>query len=211
MRASVVAVGGVVLVLAVASAAAAKRAAFLMPDADVVFGSVDAHRRVPDFLWDDANKKLKTRSLMVAEHGDPSEIALRRTGPDDTLAGTALAQLEPNRTIGLVYAQALGANLDYEGERADGSSCLGRSAEIAMQAAGEQASSSRPGRLAFRTTRAGECETREVLALESDGAMNWSGQPTHAAVGLPRPCAMVRIRFFDGTRERDGFVPVACS
>lgn len=195
----------------IAGTAVAGRGAILWLGDDVWFGEMRANSGgVPDFRWDDANKKLKTRSLVLAELGDPVDIALRRTGPDNAPTHhTPVQPLAPGRTtLAILYGQALGENGDFEGRRPDGSTCLGRSNIIAFQADGAQRAASRPGRIAIGTTREGECDPRFAWALEEDGAQNWSGQPTYTGVG--QYCAMVRIRFFDGVRERDGYVPLFC-
>ena len=206
MRTSVLALAIVMFFAATASA----QRAYTIFDQDVVFGLNQNGPGVPDFKWDNANRKLKTRSLILAEHADPSEVAFRRTGPDNSADGTPLQPINGSVVnIGLIYSQALGSNMDFEAKTPQGP-CSGRGTEIALQAIGPQTATSRPGRVAIATTRQGACAPTISWALESDGTQNWSGQPTYAVSRTASPCAMVKIRWSDGANERDGYLPIYC-
>ena len=144
-------------------------------------------------FWDQGNGKLHVPSLVLAEADDPVDIVARRA-PILSRRSTLLVQ----------YGQA------HDGTDFEGQDCLGRSQIIYFQTDGMPTRSSRPGRIGMGTTRPGECDPRESWALESDGRQNWSGQPTVLPVSGMRTCAMVKITWFDGSKHRDGFVPILC-
>ena len=161
----------------------------------------------------DSQGKVTMRSLILREQGDAVDLVFRRAGPDNAPQHAPLDE-QPVRdgrvTLGSMYGQSYGTNLTYSAEYPDGRRCLGRAMTVTFQTDGPQTATSRPGRIVLGTTPEGECLPRERWALESDGTQNWVGQPTFAPF-QGTPCAMVKVRFFDGHEERDGYLPVVCA
>ena len=147
----------------------------------VRFGNPNATVFAPDFRWDDANHKLFTRSLILADIGDPSDFAMRRAGPDGAGPEATPEAVPPNTTLGVFYWSAFGSHGDW----------VGRNAQIYARARSDQGAGSAGGSLHLCTTTAGTPDLEDVLELEHDGTIrigknavtyNLNGDPGKAGV-----------------------------
>lgn len=134
---------------------------FWIEDAHVRFGSRQSNNASPDFEYDPDARKLMAPSILCHEIGDSVDIGGGRTGPDNADPYANPQTTEPTARLVRFWGrswvadprpgtnEAIGWDGDDDGENF--SVC----GEFTVEAAGEQTPTSRPGRLALRTTRHG--------------------------------------------------------
>lgn len=81
--------------------------------ANIIGGRADARAEAPDFVWDNADFKLMSKGLLLADIGDSPDLAIRRAGPDGGSYNTPPTGLLNGETIGRIYWQAYGDNGAY--------------------------------------------------------------------------------------------------
>lgn len=116
-----------------------------------------------DFEYDPGTKKVKLRSLLIAELNDTPDLALRRVNGSEASPSAVL----PNELVGVLYWQPYGTNGSYDASVQ--SPFYGRIGQIQARAFGQQTSTSRAGRLAFATGRPNDTVIRERAFIDEQG------------------------------------------
>jgi hypothetical protein len=132
------------------------------------------HQSVPDGLYDSNSRRWYMRSLIIAEMGDPSEIRIRRAGPDNEYpvpdAGPgAMTGLENGAGIGFIRWDAFTTPVAGTPGVTTGGSFQTGTAQISCTLAEDAFDGKTGGRLQFFTTPIGSGTLTERLYIEPNG------------------------------------------
>lgn len=139
----------------------------LFDEGDIKFGRPDATKGIPDFRWDDGNHKLRVRSLIVGDIGDPGDVAIQRAGPDGGNYNDVPTTVGAGYNIGTIYWRPYGSNGDW-----DAISGMGKIGQIYARTAEIPTGTRRGGSLFLSTTPLGQVNPLDRLGIGPDGGLS---------------------------------------
>lgn len=161
-------------------------------------GRSAAGSTTPDFLFD-ANWKLKTKGVLLADIGDTPDLGLRAAGPVGAAYDATASAWANDTNIANIYFQS------YDGTTFDpGSGTQSRSANIYARTTEAPTSTGRGAKLGFATCPNGSVYAQDAVTIGQDGTValvRGSGQKLTAdfSSALANRCVLATTSASDST------------